>query len=100
MTFSLLDVDESKGKLQQSTLFEKVLDIMMEGHLQFIIEDRFRLSREQGYWCRLREPGMQAHQVIVTTSPSTDVYSRQFIPLHFWAAFSYALITSSYILLK
>ena len=68
MTFNILDVDESEGKLLQSTLSEKVLDIMVEGRLQFVIEDRFRLSREQGYWCRLGEPGIQAHQVIVTTS--------------------------------
>ena len=41
MTFSLLDVDESEGKLQQSTLSEKILDIMVEGRLQFVIEDSF-----------------------------------------------------------
>lgn len=74
MTFSILDVDELEGKLLQSTLSEKILDIMVEGRLQFVIEDRFRLSRKQGYWCCLGEPGMQAHQVIVTTSPSTNVY--------------------------
>ena len=53
---------------------------MVEGRLQFVIEDRFHLSCEQGYWCRLGEPGMQAHQVIVTTSPSTDV----FIPVNLY----------------
>ena len=47
MTYCLLDIDESESKLQQSTLSN--LDIMVEGRLQFVIEDRFRLSREQGY---------------------------------------------------
>ena len=74
LTFSLLDVDETEGKLQQSTLSAKVLDIIVEGRLQFVVEDRFRLSREQGYWCGLGEPGMQAHHVIVTTSSFTDMY--------------------------
>ena len=46
----------------------------MEGHLNFVIEDKFRLSREQGHWCRLGELGMQAHQVSITTSPSINIY--------------------------
>ena len=33
MTFSILDIDESEGKLQQSTLSEKILDIMVKGRL-------------------------------------------------------------------
>ena len=73
MTYNLLEVDETGGKLQ-FVLSPRILDIMAEGRLQFVVEDRFRLSRDQGYGCRLGEPGMQAHQVIVTTSPSTDVY--------------------------
>ena len=46
MTFGILDVDESEGKLLQSSLSQKILDIMVEGLLQFFVQDRFRLSRE------------------------------------------------------
>lgn len=49
MAYNLLEVDEIEGKLQQSTLPDKILDIMVEGRLQFIIEDRLCLTREQGY---------------------------------------------------
>ena len=58
MTFNILNVDESEGKFLQTTLSEKVFDIMVEGWLQFVIEDKFRLSLEQGYWCRHGEPDM------------------------------------------
>ena len=61
MTFNLLDVDETEGKFQQSTLSEKVLDLMVEGRLQFVIEDRFCQSHDQGYLCRLGEPSMMAY---------------------------------------
>ena len=33
MTFNILDVDETEGKLLQSTLSEKILDIVVEGRL-------------------------------------------------------------------
>lgn len=78
--FTLLEVDENSGKLLQSALSSQILDIMVEGRLQFVVEDRFRPSREQGYWCRLEELGMQAHQVIVTTTPSIDF----FIPVNLY----------------
>ena len=74
MTYNLLEVDETRGKLQQFALSSQILNIMADGRLKFVVEDRFRLSRDQGYWCRFWEPGMQAYQVIVTTSPSTEVY--------------------------
>ena len=43
MTYNLLEVDETGGKLQQSALSSQILDIMAEGRLQFVVEDRFRL---------------------------------------------------------
>ena len=43
MTYNLLEVDETGRKLQQSALSSQILDIMAEGRLQFVVEDRFRL---------------------------------------------------------
>ena len=37
---------------------------------------------------------MQSHQVIVTTSPSTDVHPGEFISHYFWATVPHALVSA------
>ena len=47
---------------------------MVEGRAQFVLEDYYHIPKEKGYWCRIGEEGIMAHEYIVSGTNEEDIF--------------------------
>ena len=52
---------------------ESSSDTMVEGRAQFVLEYN-HIPREKGYWCRIGEEGMMAHEYIISETNEEDIF--------------------------
>lgn len=74
--FSFMDASAQKN-FQGAALSEKIYNQMVAGRANFILEDYCHISKDKGYWCRIGDVGMLAHEYIVSDPDEGDI----FIPL-------------------
>lgn len=75
------DLGDSMTRLLSTWVTLSVFKLMVEGRTQFALEDLCHIHREKGYWCRIGEQGMMAHEYIIREI-SED---HNFIPVYVFA---------------
>ena len=57
---------DTMNKLVTTSLDSKTFKLLVEGRVQFVLEDYYHIPKDKGYWCRIGEEGMMAHEYIVS----------------------------------
>ena len=65
---------DTMKRLTTTSLDSNTFKLLVKGRAQFFLEDYCHIPKDKGYWCRIGQEGMMAHEYIISEDNEKDVF--------------------------